>query len=262
VDDAELARLEHENFVYSTWLVARLQPPGLVRREDGIALLASGLPMRLFNQVLVESDAAEESAMADAVGRMRLGGFRFVVHLRDAVDDRFVPLMASLGLVGDDRADLMPGMVLHPITDGAPTPEELTIRQVDATTGFDDHVRVAAAGFGLDEEAIRAFLDVRLLEVPGCRLYVGYVDGQPVACAAGLPLGRTIGVYNVATLERARGRGYGTAMTARVARDGQAAGCAVAALQASAMGRPVYERLGYRTVVRYRAFVEPEPDSP
>jgi hypothetical protein len=28
------------------------------------------------------------------------------------------------------------------------------------------------------------------------------------------------------------------------------------------MGRPIYERLGYRTVVRYRAFVDPPPADP
>jgi predicted acetyltransferase len=65
-------------------------------------------------------------------------------------------------------------------------------------------------------------------------------------------------VYNIATVEGARRRGYGTAMTVRVALDGRAAGCDVAALQASEMGRPIYERLGYRTVVRYRAFADPE----
>jgi hypothetical protein len=46
-------------------------------------------------------------------------------------------------------------------------------------------------------------------------------------------------------------------MTARVVADGVVAGCDVAALQASEMGRPIYERLGFRTVVRYAAYVEP-----
>ena len=46
-------------------------------------------------------------------------------------------------------------------------------------------------------------------------------------------------------------------MTARVVADGVDAGCDVAALQASEMGRPIYERLGFRTVVRYAAYVHP-----
>lgn len=43
-------------------------------------------------------------------------------------------------------------------------------------------------------------------------------------------------------------------MTARAVADGVGDGCDVAALQASEMRRPTYERLGFRTVVRYTAF--------
>jgi hypothetical protein len=46
-------------------------------------------------------------------------------------------------------------------------------------------------------------------------------------------------------------------MTSRVVADGVVAGCVVAALQASELGRRIYERLGFRTVVRYVAFVDP-----
>ena len=46
-------------------------------------------------------------------------------------------------------------------------------------------------------------------------------------------------------------------MTARMVADGVAEGCDVAALQASEMGRPIYERLGFRTVVRYVEYVDP-----
>jgi hypothetical protein len=46
-------------------------------------------------------------------------------------------------------------------------------------------------------------------------------------------------------------------MTARVVADGVNAGCDGAALQASQMGRPIYERLGFRTVVSYAAYADP-----
>ena len=34
-------------------------------------------------------------------------------------------------------------------------------------------------------------------------------------------------------------------------------GCDVAILQSSEMGRPIYERLGYRTVVEYDGWIDP-----
>ena len=73
----------------------------------------------------------------------------------------------------------------------------------------------------------------------------------------GIRSGRTIGVYNIATIESARGRGYGAAITRQVVADGIAAGCDVAILQASDMGYPVYERMGFRTVVEYVGYVDP-----
>jgi predicted GNAT family acetyltransferase len=88
-------------------------------------------------------------------------------------------------------------------------------------------------------------------------VYVGYAGGDPVASGLGWRTGRTVGVYSIATVESARRRGYGAAMTERVTADGVATGCDVAALQASEIGRPIYERLGFRTVVRYAAYVDP-----
>jgi predicted acetyltransferase len=68
--------------------------------------------------------------------------------------------------------------------------------------------------------------------------------------------GRTIGVYNIATAPAARRHGHGAAMSTRIAVDAAAAGCDVAILQASDMGFPIYERLGYRTVVEYMGYVD------
>jgi predicted acetyltransferase len=85
-------------------------------------------------------------------------------------------------------------------------------------------------------------------------VYVGYANGAPVVSGLGWRTGRTIGVYAIATLPKARRRGYAAAMTARVVTDGLANGCDLAALQASELGRPIYERLGFRVDVRYTAY--------
>jgi GNAT superfamily N-acetyltransferase len=105
---------------------------------------------------------------------------------------------------------------------------------------------------------LEAIVTPKLVGSPAASLYVGYTDGVPVSTGLGYRTGRTIGVYNIATLESARRRGYGAAMTMRIVEDGAAAGCDVAILQASDMGKPIYERLGFRTVVEYFAYGEPE----
>jgi GNAT superfamily N-acetyltransferase len=117
------------------------------------------------------------------------------------------------------------------------------------------HRQVVSAGFGSDPAVAVGTACPDLLGRPDCVVYVGFADGSPVASALGWRTGRTIGVYSIATVPSARRRGYGAAMTARVVADGIDAGCDVAALQASEMGRPIYERQGFRTVVRYVAYV-------
>ena len=152
-----------------------------------------------------------------------------------------------------------PGMTASPIhsdTTARHSVSDLDIRRVTDAAGIDEHREVATAGFGDDPAVASGTTCQDLLDRPGCRLYVGHADGTPVVSGLGWQTGRTIGVYTIATIPSARRRGYGAAMTARVVADGMAAGCDVAALQASEMGRPIYARLGFRTIVRYVAYVE------
>jgi GNAT superfamily N-acetyltransferase len=258
VDPQALAALEHDNMIETMTRGAAGAPGSLVRRSRGVALFATGLPIRLFNQVVVEDESANADGIVAGVVVMRERSERFVVHLRRGPDDRFVPLMADLGLVLRDGDTAMPGMALHPLPPASPVVVAgHDIRQVEDATGMEDHIVTAAVGFGMPEDMIRAFVAADLWQQPGRAVYVSYTDGQPVTTGLGVRTGRTIGVYNIATIESARRHGLGAAMTARIAADGAGEGCDVAILQASPMGLPIYERLGYRTVVEYDGYVEP-----
>jgi hypothetical protein len=262
VDDRTLADLEHENMIETMSTTVAGAAGSLVRRRNGVVLFASGLPIRLFNQVVIEAATATDDEIAAAVATMRDRGERYVLHLRRGADDRFRDAVERLGLAHDPDETPLPGMALHPIpATELPVPDGHEIRLVATDSGMDDHIRTAALGFGMPEAMLRTLIRLDDWRRPGVSVYVGYTDGEPVTTGLGYRTGRTIGVYNIATVESARRHGLGAAMTVRVARDGLAAGCDVAILQASDMGRPIYERLGYRTVVEYDGWIEPEPSA-
>ena len=255
MDDIELARLEHENLVEAFALIVGHVPGALVRRDRGVAVLASGLPVSLFNQVLIEVPAASPDAIRDGIALMRERGAPWLVYLREGHDDSIVPLLVELGLAAHDDA-MQPGMALHPLPADAPPPTH-DIRVVRDEAGVADHVAVIAASFEMPVELVERLMVPELATVPGVAVYVGYLDGEPITSGAGIRTGRTTGVYNIGTVPDARRRGFGREITERIAADGRASGCDVAILQASDMGRSVYERLGYRTVTRRRVWTEP-----
>ena len=256
---ADLVAIEHENWVaYLTGAVS-CASGAIVTRAGGVVTILTGLPFDWFNQVLIEHAEATPAAVLAGVAQALERGGRFVVRLREGIDDRFVPTLARAGLVSASRDTLTPGMVAFPIDSdaiNAAAPPELEIRRVIDAAGIDAHRSVVTAGFGSDPTVAQGTACQGLLDRPECVLYVGYAGGAAVVSGLGWRTGRTIGVYSIATVEWARRHGYGAAMTARVLADGLVVGCDVAAFQASEMGRSIYERLGFRTVVKYAAHPE------
>jgi len=253
--------LEHENWIAYLTGVVSCTDHAQVAHDRGVLTILTGLPFDWFNQVLVERGDATPAGLHAGVAVARDRGEPFVVRLRVGIDDRFIPTLTEAGLAPAGEETSTTGMVAFPIArdeisrHGAP---ELEIRRVTDAAGIDAHRRVVTAGFGSDLAVAVGTACPDLLGRPECVVYVGYADGAPVISGLGWRTGRTIGVFSIATIESARRRGYGAAMTARVGADGVDAGCDVASLQASVMGRRIYERLGFRTVVRYEAYADPK----
>ena len=114
---------------------------------------------------------------------------------------------------------------------------------IDPRGDVADIARLNDAAYGYGGDFPRA------LEVWPCGVahtYVARVGGAP---AAGLMMHDHDGdslVMLVATAPEARGQGLATTLLARALVDARERGCATSSLQATAMGRPVYERLGFR----------------
>lgn len=80
----------------------------------------------------------------------------------------------------------------------------------------------------------------------GAHVLFALRDGAPVACVVVWDCGSGCEVAWVATAPPERGRGLASALMAAGIRDAGERGIVTTTLQATAAGRPLYERLGYR----------------
>lgn len=154
-------------------------------------------------------------------------------------------LEESLTLIGLSKENL-PGM--HAKLDRLP--ESVDSVNVEMTDAADpDVVHVLIEGFDLPDPVDEPFRDVLAAFTEEEQvILIAHQNDRPVGVGTGLISDDTLGIYNVATLTGARGRGVGSAVTAGLMRAGRERGATQAILHASTMGQSVYERLGFEVV--------------
>lgn len=78
------------------------------------------------------------------------------------------------------------------------------------------------------------------------RFYVAFLEREPASCCVTVDHDADCHVTLVATVPQARGRGLAGALMAQALADARERGLTSSTLVATKMGRPVYDRLGYR----------------
>lgn len=253
--DERLIAASDECF-YDGWRAMAGAAGGFVHEAEGILVAAPGVGPTWVNLIFVTEPLRDpERQLRDAFAMLDERSIPFLVRIRDGLDSASERAAGQLGL---KYTDTIPGMALAPIPSDGGRDTPLDIREVADDAAFADFVRVTAASFGFDPNDAKRMLAPALWTTPGTFWYVGYVDGEAVAASQVQMLKDGAGVNFIGTLEAHRGRGFGEAMTWQAVNRGSQEGREIAALQASEMGKPVYERMGFRTVTGYKTFVRPE----
>lgn len=146
-----------------------------------------------------------------------------------------------------------PLMLRLPAPRPTPDPVGVEVREVRDPAGLAVAERVLVDGYPMPGTEPGGILGAGLLDGT-TRVWLGYVDGQPVSVAAAHRAAGTTLVEYVAALPAARGRGAGAAVTwAATLSDPEAP----AVLVASDDGRPTYERMGYLPLERWTGWLRP-----
>jgi len=251
-----------ENLVKAFESVADMVPGGEFEKAGGVAIARTGIPG--FNMAFALEGPFSPFAASRAIRRLySKDKFPWSLVTTPSTSKAMSPLIRRFGLA---RSTVEPCMVLDPIPRLCPhPPEKLDIRRVKDRDELLTFTRTGASSFGMPVPNLDALADGIADEITdgsfrgGC--YLGYYNGKPVATSLRYTSGFVAGVYFVATAKRYRRRGIGEAMTWRAAVDGRKEKCVISALQASEMGHPVYEGMGYRTVQEYQIWRPSVPDS-
>jgi hypothetical protein len=223
---------------------------GWTMRAEGLHAFGCEAGQRAFNQAFITAPRIDAAALGAMITPYEHGKFR--LRLRDELHESSLPAIEANSLV---RHGGIPTMTM-PLTSDLSSPEtSLRIERVSDAKSLSDHVRVVAAGFHWQGDTLGRVFTPRLLDEPDFAAWVGYENDEPVASSQMVVHSSVAGLYYIATMESARRKGYGEAMTRAAMLGGISRGCDTVCLQASSLGRLVYERIGFRAIGEYITYV-------
>lgn len=216
---------------------------GRIVEERGV-LFVSGPSTYL--RVAMRSDSRVDGAAVVARATEFFGpdstGFIVLARRPDDEDIERAALAAGFRAGWTERA-----MGLQGPPPSSPAPDGVQVRAVADEAAVVDYGRVVALANddpGERERAPLLFHDETII-APHIAAFVAYMGAEPVACAMTLVSHRVAGVFYVATVEHARRRGLGDALTRVATGAGFEMGADAAWLGASEMGAGLYRRIGF-----------------
>jgi GNAT superfamily N-acetyltransferase len=230
-------------------------PGASLHGEAGLWWVDTGVPDYEFNGVYQAPDNGDDleyaAAVAEVTTYFRQQGrpFHWQTGLRPEPADAGEILVKNglrheedepgmwldLAAINHDPV-VRPGLQIRPVTDRE------TLRQWMSVWGFAASPEIEERWFQLYAQLPYApdGPDRRL------RMFVGYVDGKPVATCYVFMTATVAAVHYVVTAQEFRRQGIGAAMTDMAIREARAAGGQLAVLTASPYGVNIYRKLGFR----------------
>lgn len=222
--------------------------PGRLEVDGDVVLLASAVPGPDYNFVTVLGPATPEHVFARAEAFYGGEPYGVIVEVEQAGT-----LEAALRAAGWELDEEEPALVLTPLPPGPPPPAELAIQRVATEAALD-------AFFAITGTSRHRVPSVAAALDPDVALFVGYVAGVPVATSRITVHGPVGDINGVVTKDEYRRRGFGAAMTWAAITYGRGRGCTAMTLTATAMGYPVYRRMGFVPVCAFRTYLPPAVD--
>jgi GNAT superfamily N-acetyltransferase len=260
------AELAHRNLMAFNRFATERTPGGRIEERDEEQLVSSPHPLPFVNMAVRDHDRNDADGLLDRAADFFFSGGQpggsdgFVVCARATEEDANLERAAeSMGM--QLVLEHYPEMACdHPVA--MPSLNgDVELREVEDAEAARQYWQICGHAYpslGFPGDLFEVFAPELLLHeaVSAC---IALVDGNPAACALVAVLDGVGFIGWVATLEQARGRGLGEAVTVWATNRGLEEGAQFAALQASPMGEPIYARMGYEELFNYHLWLATPP---
>lgn len=256
---AEFESLE-ANLRQSFRILAQGRPRAEVTELEGVSIASLGVEFQMFNAAFLNSrvmgrdDLEARLTRAHALFTARQEPWSFWIC------EDWLPwparrtLVAACEKFGLRAVAEMPGMVADSLRELRRAPSQMEILRAQDARVMADFRTIGALCFHVPPAWFREVFDDGM-PTRDFICWVGYSDGLPVATAATVVGHGVIGVYNVATVPEARGKGHAEGITRHaIAEAARQSGLSRVILQATVHGERLYKRLGFREVSRLVVF--------
>lgn len=260
---ADPLRHTHLNLVDSSRQFFELDPGAAIEAEPGW-LFGAGCSTHpvISNGAFRRDDGLDAGEFVTRAQRFFAArGRGFSVWVRGGqAEDR--DLAAAAEAAGLQLVYEMPEMTLSEKPEPPELPPGAELRRLTTVDQAPDFWRVATTSYsdiGFPPEVFAGYTDHAGLLTENVVAFLALLDGEPVGIAMTMVSHGVAGIYWVGSLEQARGKGIGRAVTAAATNAGFELGADIASLQASPMGKPIYEAMGYETAFEYQMWMSPTP---
>jgi len=249
-----------DNLRESFRVLASSRTQGEVRELHGVSIASANVAFQMFNAAFLSCPVESE---ADLIQRILLASLHFQKRnqswaywvCEDWMDGRTRKRSARLfSHYGLRHSVDLPGMAAERLRPGVKPLPHLDIRRVENGPVRDAFCAIGSLCFNVP---LTWFSEVFQEETVWKRFlaWVGYLDTEPVSCAAVVIAAGAAGVYNVATVPGWQRHGFGeTVMRHALAEVQREHGIERTILQSTPAGYHLYERMGYRPITRVAVY--------
>lgn len=173
------------------------------------------------------------------------------------IDEHDLSGIAQLQAQGFEKKTKYPAMILDMHTlKNQPYQNDVEIKKIAGEDHVQTWISLMAQSYALDKPGVEKFVRYLISNTApeNFLLYIGYYQGIPAATSAFIKRGSIMSMHLVGTLPEFRGKGLGFAVSHKPLWDAKNNGVEQCVLLASSMGKPIYEKIGFKEYAHYNVY--------